>query len=474
MAIPQLDLRAFRSKSSPKPVFEEEPGGRPMRVLVDVRLFREPLSLRLRFLCQLAQSMHIELAVLEASGDQADAVPDGILRLTIREPDLENDYVPVLVGYPGHAGYIVIPRYKQWKRLANSELLQFPRPAEKKLAEVLRARAALVWPADVFVTEWDLLLKCTVTWIREANPMPLADALALVGLFLRRRGEYAVAPVDGLPTGFPRGWSYMYTARAVLPAGFRFYSAVLSTSTGSRPPGTAERLAETVFTRVARALTARDHMMANVQQRHEHSANFDLLYHLDALLVQFVGAFDALARIADQAARLNSKPLHIGWHSENWREALRDAKTAPALIAVLGGDKPERNVIELLGTLRNNIHGDVLRTPEPTKDDAPYRFALSLPEQDRQKISQAVARLGGPTAWRLTTAPDGAMHADIVTFVERLTNKSLETIDTLMKLTPVEALAGYDAAKVTDAPPADDPIVGARIAEALRMSFGLA
>jgi hypothetical protein len=244
------------------------------------------------------------------------------------------------------------------------------------------ARATVAWFGDMLVTGSKLLLKSTSAAVRQANPMSPADVLAVLGLFLRDRNDGVYQMEDRAQIRSSQEGLYQVGARAVLPAGWRLTSAAYDSSASTGDEAVAH-LAETVHRRIERALYVRDCIMARLQQPRARTTPVDLLYHLDAFLVQLVGSVDALARIVDIAAELNTPNREIGWGNSRWLAAVtaKEPGFKPALTTTPG---PEA-VLELLATLRNNIHGDILR-PAEVDNTGPDRFQIVLPPDDRQKV----------------------------------------------------------------------------------------
>ena len=122
--------------------------------------------------------------------------------------------------------------YKQWEHQA-AQTVPAGTAAPEWLRDVMVTRVAVELRVDLLVTCSRPILDSALQWIAEANPMTAEQALAAVGLYLRGRRKY---PMLG-PNLFTFGehqllWS---SARAQLPSGWRWGSALVAHSTGVAP-----------------------------------------------------------------------------------------------------------------------------------------------------------------------------------------------------------------------------------------------
>ncbi|MET7305118.1 hypothetical protein [Embleya sp. NPDC005575] len=470
VATPQLDLAFFRHRSHPVPAFGDR--ARVLRIAVDARAAaRASTDSRVGFLLEFTRHPLVEIAVLGTADDLANPPAPG--RIEVGEVDETEDYVQVRV--PDGDGWALTGAlgYRSWVQWAETASCSGAGTVDDVLAEVVRARASLAWPADLLVTDSPLLLAGDGQLVLEANPMDTPSALALMGLFLRDRGDFTHALTGGTPRRWTAESFYEFTVRAALPAGWRFHSAARA---ASNP--TMGALAETIIHRAARALFARDHVLARTRAPHDRPAVFEILYHLDALLVQTVGALDALARITDTVCGLNTKPQGISWRSETWRRKVNDATPGTGLPALLpvppAPSGRQLDTIRLVTTLRNNVHNNALRLTTPDHAYSSFsRFRMHLPQTDHDAVTRYVADLGGDQAWGVRTTAPGETTLDLARFVDTLLRESLRTIDDLMRHIPVERLPGVDPANITHAPDPDHPFHGTAAATALRDLCGL-
>jgi hypothetical protein len=169
--------------------------------------------------------------------------------------------------------------------------------AEGDLPHGLRlAAAAQEIEVDALVTADPLLLdRRSDSSLSGTNVRSVQEAIALVGLFLRSRGDYTVWPEYGLSYG---RWGYYWgLTRELLPAAWRWFGACVQ----SRHGGDSERvqmLGQAALQRIDRALRCRDIVHIEVAKPDSRDAAGEALFHLNALLVALCGAFDAVARVA--------------------------------------------------------------------------------------------------------------------------------------------------------------------------------
>ena len=278
---------------------------------------------------------------------------------------------------------------------------------------------------------------------RGANVMQPSDAVALVGLFLRLRHDFAYLHSGTSSASYGKRGFYAILARDLLPAAGRWLGTCPDADGLRSSP---YKLAATVLVRLERALYARDriHEQFLVPQR-AHDGE-DALFYLDAFLYSLAGAFDAVARVAHIATGMNGKVTRANWRAksgkkDSWIDEL--SKLAPALAATMGEATPNRDVLDLIVLLRNSVHGaglsavDVINNPARL-DELEHR--LLLPPEDNRLLLDAINRLG-LAAWEVEQIDADAYVVTTTTFVERILPLALAALETLMTRTPVELLA---------------------------------
>jgi hypothetical protein len=116
-------------------------------------------------------------------------------------------------------------------------------------------------------------------------------------------------------------------------------------------------LATSLTDRVIRCLRARDavHVALNrVQDGHSHQ---DALYNLDAVLMNFMSAFDIAARVAHRVLGLSTSERQAAWQHDRWARSVSEVFDGFESVFAEG---PDRDALAVLRTLRNSIHGEAL------------------------------------------------------------------------------------------------------------------
>jgi hypothetical protein len=188
---------------------------------------------------------------------------------------------------------------------------------------------------DALVTADPLLLgHRSDSWLSRANVRSVQEAIALVGLFLRCRGDYTVWPEYGLNYG---RWGYYWgLTRELLPAAWRWFGACVQ----SRHRGGAERvqmLGQAALQRVDRALRCRDVAHIEVSKPDSRDAAGQALFHLNALLVALGDAFDAVAHVAHIVYEMPMSEFRLAsWGKRAWLKNLRNY-SAPTVAVLADG-----------------------------------------------------------------------------------------------------------------------------------------
>lgn len=326
--------------------------------------------------------------------------------------------------------------------------------AERRRLDAIAVRAAFAAGADLFIANRAYFH--AVTWnltsgVLVARP---EDALGLVALYLRTQGVFdTYRSRDGhAVSSVNRGLFYWIGTRALLPAGWRWFAACHQYAAGDSD---LVYLAQSPFTRVQRALEARDliHRALN-QPQHNDTAELALA-SLDVVLLMLMGALDATARIAHRALDLPAKAEPCaGWQRTDWlkRVARQDASLAESLAANTWNGA----VVRPLAKLRNAVHA---AAPAPLGIGTPGRgrhaTMVGFPHTDADEIAAYMDCLGGRERWSFRSVVPGRRHADPGTLLEQLFPAVIKVLDTTMAGTPVEHLAGVKLQPEHCHPPAD-------------------
>lgn len=288
--------------------------------------------------------------------------------------------------------------------------------------------------------------------LREANPRTPIEALKIVGLLLRARGNFTYMASQLGRCGLGRGLFYWVLMRHRLPSMWRYFSGcIASSNAGCRG---VLGLAQSVFVRSMRALEARDAIGVQFYLPQRADVRDATMYHFDYLTLFLSGAFDIQARVATRAYKIQNPPEHrISFRRQEYLSALR-AAGATELYEITTSE-PFKDVMTLLHRLRNTIHGEALSiAAHAAMDRTPQSFVRVVPPNE-QLLWEAAARLGSAERWGFRQK--GEVEFEPYTYSVALVDECLKKIDAIAGATDVALLVPEGAASVNfiDAPPND-------------------
>jgi hypothetical protein len=343
----------------------------------------------------------------------------------------------------GAMGNIIAAGGEDTRTSAYSDL-----PAEeakaRRLADSVAAVAAQKSNADMFITERPFLY--ATSWFRGRGVAFCRphEAVRLVSLYLRTCGTFLVRRTSGGPYTFDKGLFYWVAARAVLPSGWRWYSACVSSDVATQNDELTH-LGATVFQRIARSLQAWDGLLRLFHRKQDANIAEDLAVALDTSLIFLMGALDACARVAHRVIGLPADEAYAAaWQKGRWLKKI--AERAPRLREIVATGSVGNDVLTILRLLRNTVHGAGLDATIVSRAGAGLDEALvSLPRTDATEILCAIERQGGVDKWGLREVMPGIFHAEPATMMESLLPATVRLLDSLMEATPVELLDGVRA-----------------------------
>ncbi len=321
--------------------------------------------------------------------------------------------------------------------------------------------------ADLFVTARPYLLATKLGVTREAVVCSVEEALALVGLYLRTQGEYLLDD----HSRYGRGLYFWVAARALLPAGWRWFSACVQHSSGG---GDLIGLGESALRRVTRALMVRDSVHVRLCRPQDHDVAEEGLADLDEVCVLLMGALDAAARVAHRALGLSpGGEFGAGWQktkSGGWLDQV--GAVEPDLQARVATGTDGQYVLTVLRLLRNTVHGAALRSLQSQSSGKPSETLVIVPDGERAEIKTALEALGGAEGWGGRTLA-GALVFEPGVVVDRLCQAVIPLLDDVMRLTPVERLAHVVLGPEDYLPLADDSVFDAVRSARILWQLGL-
>jgi hypothetical protein len=346
-----------------------------------------------------------------------------------------------------------------------------PGAEERGARAMVMARGAAKYDSDAFVTTDPLLLeRVPQNLVEGANLMSLREALAVLGLFLRSRQDFAVDLTDTYRYNYDRGLFYWVMVRDLTPAGWRWFSGCVANWTHTSDEGLLFA-GQTVLERIERTLRARDRMHENLQLPDSIDAATEAVFYFDTALFQLGGAFDSLAKVAHVAHGLGAVgDRRVGWGRQDWMQKLSAAN--PALAQMMSGTHRHRDGRELVAVLRNSIHQEMLRL-ETWHKRGQRSERIVVPRDIETELEALVLRCGTLDDFGLTRETNGRLHLAPGVYLEAILPRAMEAMNAIMDATPVENLPGADPAKLLTGPPTDDRTFHPDIVERVRLLGGV-
>ena len=410
------------------PPFSRRDGWRPLRlVLDDDSLTEEDISTVLAF------SDYEEVEVWHTD-------PNVLPHLELQEPS--QDYLPIRkIGEP-EASFSSF----------GVHLAQHLADRARRLARETGCSEEIVWrllvlsaavdqkQVDGFVTRRRLLLDRRSPG--EDAAVTVEEALALVGLALRLRGNTAIG--SDLHIRLGESDFHFLLARDLLRDGWRLFSGCVAHSSAVGDDTALHLGSAAAVGRLQRVLQIRDRLHAQAKQT--VAGTDELIFQFEAWLLFLQAAFDAAARVA-HLVYISNKYEDAGWLRDDWKKKL--ARQAPTLAGLVENETRGAAVIRLVSTLRNTIHGEQLRS----FGTAEIAHPVQLEERDAEKLAGQIKLLDEePQAWGLTIErPWPYLVAD--RYTEALLPHAVETLNELFSETQVERLKGVDPQKLRGPPP---------------------
>lgn len=242
-----------------------------------------------------------------------------------------------------------------------------PRSTAEILHGALMKGAAVAANADLLVSASDSVLGVEEPFCAEIATCDFRSACLVVGLYLRTVGVYLVfSPnaVDGYELN--AGVFYEAAALSICPSVGSLKvdltqraDAESNSSDGTEPDALYDAiLSRTTLSRLARSLAARDAMLRCCMLPAGEAAispTDQVAAELDSSMILMAGAFDALAQICNSALDIGAENWESKWQRQQWRASVVEANSD--LAELLGDDSTSVRLIEMMGILRNEIHG---------------------------------------------------------------------------------------------------------------------
>ena len=376
----------------------------------------------------------------------------------MEQVDMQRDVMPIRLYHSNGYTDTGLWPYWQWERIASEEALARAEPLDGWVKDTIIAQASASAGIDVLVTGSTRLLANDLHWLEAANAMTLQDAVALLGLYLRGRGDFTISQDHGRMS-FNRGLFYWVATRDVLKESWRWFTG-LSNHWQATGDDTLLMLGQSVLQRFDRSLRARDGVHLQMVVPHNNDTADEAMAQLDVLLLFLLGSFDASAQIFHRALGLEGGK-YAGWHKARWVE--RVGGKVPDVARLAGPGTDGDSILKILAALRNSIHGQALQAV--TFHDTligPRETLIKLGLAEHAQLVNAIEKLGGRRRWGVRDLLPDVAGVEVDTFVDALFDCVAHLLNQIMKATPLDRLAGVDQSTLPNGPPELDQIFGAR------------
>ncbi|MCX6399271.1 MAG: hypothetical protein NTX33_04975 [Propionibacteriales bacterium] len=348
---------------------------------------------------------------------------------------------------------------------------------ERGLASVAYGTALAV-KADLLVTTRPFLTRNL--WFSGQGTVSASPevAIALIGQFLRSRSDFLVRlpnlPSQSVLARTGKGTFYWIAARALLPSGWSWQDQcrVHDEVDGSADLGT---LALSVFQRVSRCLVARDSARWLDYMPATNDVIDDLMSTLDVILVNLVGAYDAVARVANKLLAIDARGNQVGWQKSGWLDQVR--RRSALLAAIIERGTPEADLFEVLRLLRNTVHEVPLQPLGQISswgEIASGGTAMRLPRRDSQRIVEILNRRGWSDTFGLDDWDEAGVLISPIRVIEHLIPAAVRTLNQMMAvqlISPTSAETSLGAVAFRGDPTHE--LFSPRVQQDVLMQFGL-
>jgi hypothetical protein len=299
---------------------------------------------------------------------------------------------------------------------------------------LLHAKASDEFDSDGFVTRRAYVLN------RNGKQEPVVfspeDAFGLIGLAMRAHKNPSIGH-DLWPMRSSSSWFHFILGREILRESWPWFGGVVAHDTTHREESIGY-LAQTGLERFQRVLQIRDRLHSTAKDEPTRHHDEEVTFELEALLLFLSASFDAIARVA-HVVYIGGSYEHAGWSRGRWLKRLR--AHAPMLAALVSDGTRGNTLLQIIGALRNTIHGESLRAATVQRGGETSRFIRVAPRES-ERLRARIEELGEVLAeWGLTEEREGlGLAAD--RFVERLLPGAVLLLNELMRETDTSRLPG--------------------------------
>jgi hypothetical protein len=313
-------------------------------------------------------------------------------------------------------------------------------PEDDVFAALAFAAASDEMDADGFVTRRAYLDRND-----ENDPVAFGpeDALGLIGLIRRARGNSSLGR-DMMDLRLGGSTYHFVLERELLRDAWPWFSAIVSSGTQSNDRSLVY-LSQTARERFTRVLQIRDRLHFTARGEPTGERGDEVVFQLETLLMFLSAAFDAAARVA-HVVYFGSDYSSAGWRREQWRKRLADVE--PAVAALAGDGTHGGAILQMIGALRNTIHGEGLRSGEIRESGQRPAQLVRVTEKEGQRLARLLEEIGADSSvWGVEERRDEVwLAAD--RFVEALVPQATALLNQLMAATDANRLPGAAGAAV--------------------------
>jgi hypothetical protein len=299
------------------------------------------------------------------------------------------------------------------------------------------------------------------------------DAFGLIGLIRRARGNSSLGR-DMLDLRLAGSTYHFVLERELLRDAWPWFSAIVSSGTQSNDRSFVY-LGQTARERFTRVLQIRDRLHFTAKGEPTGERGDEVVFQLETLLMFLSAAFDAAARVA-HVVYFGSDYSSAGWRREQWRKRLADVE--PALAALADDGTHGGAILQMIGALRNTIHGEGLRSGEIRESGQRPAQLVRVTENEGQRLTRLLEEIGADSSvWGVEERRDEVwLAAD--RFIEALVPQATAVLNQVMAATDASRLpaaAGAAVAQVVDEPSPEwwDDMLSLQVRQRVRLLSGL-
>jgi hypothetical protein len=304
--------------------------------------------------------------------------------------------------------------------------------ADRRVRDILAAEVSQAIQADLFVTERPYLYATRGVVAQGVTVCRVLEALALIGLYLRSQNEFITwRASDGISTATNEWRYYDIGTRELLPSAWR-WSYICTEASKARHDDRLPGLAGSTWHRIQRVLRSRDQFHRVYRLPPNNDTARSLLNELDSILISLMGAVDGAARVVHLLFSFPDEIRNAGWQKSAWRKEL--SGRVPELAALFADGSNSRHTLNILTTLRNTVHGQMMRFITVQHSVGLRDTFVTLPTESENKVLGSMEPLGGRSVWGVFARVNRQV-VDVGVFLEQLLHRVLELLDEIMWIT---------------------------------------